>query len=132
MYPDAPYPWKAYENESTPRMRECLAQIFRVPTEAIASIEIGHNTFLYAIATPNRVDTYLTEAAFWSDHWLVLHELRHVIDQWGSGELGYFSYVWATLVDGGYLSNRFEIDATNFANLNEDALRTCLSEGESL
>ena len=94
---------------------------------------IEHSLFarlhLGARATTRRGCIYLTgsAASFCADPELLLHEYFHVLRQWQVGRLTVSRYV-LECARRGYWSNRYEIEAREFAAAHVAGLRRLLGE----
>ena len=95
-----------------------LQEIFGEPVEHVRVIEHSFYARLHfgarATTRRNRILLRDSAAAFWRDPDLVLHEYFHVIRQWQPRRLTIWRYVLESLRRG-YWSNRFEIEARQFA-----------------
>lgn len=67
-----------------------------------------------ATTRPGRILLCGAASNFFSDPEFVLHEYFHVVRQWQSGELTRCSYL-LECVRRGYINNRFEVAARDFA-----------------
>ena len=107
-----------------------LATLFGDGVRAVRIIE--HSLFarlhLGAVATTRRGSIYLTGSAadFFADPALLLHEYCHVVLQWEPRRLTRARYLLEWLRRG-YLDNRFEVEAREFAQSNLYRFRALLS-----
>lgn len=112
--------------------RHLFGQRYRMPAKACLALErvfgasvgtvkvIEHSPYARvhrgAIATtrPNRILLAISGDAFVADPELLLHEYFHVMRQWSTGRLTRWRYLVESARNG-YWSNRFEVEARNFA-----------------
>ena len=80
-----------------------------------------------AVATTRQQRIYLrgSAAEFFANPWLMLHEYCHVIRQWQAGTLTVPRYVVECLRRG-YWSNRYEVEAREFADRHSPQLHALL------
>jgi hypothetical protein len=81
-----------------------------------------------AVATTRARRIYLrgSAAEFFANPWLMLHEYCHVLRQWQTGSLTVPRYLMEWLRRG-YWSNRFEVEAREFADQHAPALHALLA-----
>ena len=80
----------------------------------------------YAITSTNSITTRDSCSGFFGHHFTVLEEYYHVLQQWNPGRLNAFNYAWATIVDGGYEKNRWEVEAKSFAASKLGEFQQCI------
>jgi len=116
-----------------------LGRTVRVPETTAAALELvfgehidqvrvtEHSLFarLHACnhATTRRRRIYLLGSAtvFFHNPGLMLHEYYHVLKQWETGALTVPRYLIESVLRG-YWKNRFEVEASDFADANRDRL----------
>jgi hypothetical protein len=114
--------------------RSALAEIFGQAVDQVRVIENSWYAKLHgraqATTRPGRI--YLRGGAeqFFADPELVLHEYYHVLRQWAPGELTIARYLWESWKRG-YLDNRFEIEAREFAADHLHRFRALLSRART-
>ena len=111
----------------------CLAKTFGQPESAVDTVKIIPNSvrakmhfigqsYAYA-ATTRKNAIWLTNECdtLFNDNNFMLHEFYHVFNQWNNGRMGRLSY----LLD----PDKWENEADNFANKNEQSFAGCLAKG---
>lgn len=102
-------------------MRDALAIIFDVPSDAITAVRIVpdsrfarlHGRHVAATTRPGVIYVAGSARRFFADPELVLHEYFHVLRQWNTGTLTRWRYV-RELLRRGYRDNRYEVEARAF------------------
>jgi hypothetical protein len=111
-------------------VRDALAELFGGPVDHVRVAEYSWFARLHgrARATTRRRRIYLRGSAadFFRDPLLVLHEYFHVLRQWEPRDLTVCGYLWEWFRRG-YVDNRFEIEAREFAEDHHYRFRALLS-----
>lgn len=111
-----------------------LRELFGDDVDSVRVIERSWFAWWHvrALATTRRRRIYLRGAAapFFADAKVVLHEYCHVLHQWESRRLSTGKYI-LELFRRGYLDNRFEIEAREFADDHHHRYRALLARREA-
>jgi len=118
----------------TARVPETIAAalelVFGERIDQVRVIEYSLFARLHACnhATTRRRRIYLIGSAtdFFHNPWLMLHEYYHVLKQWEPAALTVPRYLLESMLRG-YWSNRFEVEARAFADVNRNRLLQELS-----
>ena len=117
--------------KATGRIKECLDLIFGQDTGNVNVRRDDlwvrlHGGNIRATTRWNLVLVRGPISRFWADSETVLHEYYHVLRQWNTGRLGRMRYLWASR--RGYLNNRLETEAMDFAANNLKKFQDCLDD----
>ena len=113
--------WTGSSVTLPPAIAACLEDIFGTTVVHVRIFEYSLFARLHfrAVATTRRRRIYLRGSAseFFENPWLMLHEYCHVLKQWEPRSLSTPRYL-AECLRRGYWSNRFEVEAREFADAN--------------
>jgi RHS repeat-associated protein len=108
-------------------MKTCLERIFGESIDAVKVYDHSLKPWPYYITTrKNAIYIRGSCNVFWYSYNTVLEEYHHVLRQFNTGRLTRRKYAIAWLQEG-YL-NKWEREAKNFANNNDERLRKCVEE----
>ena len=110
-----------------PNILRCLEKVFKRSAAGVqVESKLKANSKWAATTRRNRIIVFIPCDDFFNDHLTVLEEYYHVLEQWNTGRLNRFKYLWQSFLHG-YEKNKYEVEAQEFARQHLQEFEKCLA-----